>query len=161
MTKLILYRGTMKSTKSIYWTLAVLLILFTAVFNWADLNQDENKAMENWTKYSTPGQSHQFLAKQEGDWDVAVKTWMQPGAPPSESAWMAHGKMILGGRYLQIPYHGKMMGMPYEVLTTTAFDNHLDSFITSWIDNMGTVTTLTSKDSFTAVMFHSWRAAKK
>ncbi len=69
---------------------------------------------------------------------MAVKMWLLPGAPPSESEWMAHGKMILGDRYLQIQYQGMMMGMPYEVLTTTAFDNHLESFITSWIDNMGT-----------------------
>ena len=180
----------MKSPKSIFWTLAVLLIFFTASFNWALQNQDENKAMENWMKYSTPGLPHHFLAKQKGDWDVAVKMWMQPGAPPSESEWMAHGKMILGGRYLQIQYKGMMMGMQYEAITTTAFDNHLKSFITSWIDNMGTgvyqgrgildstgkvltetgemydpmmghnmdmktVTTLTSRDHFTVVMFHS------
>ncbi len=186
----------MKSTKSIFRTLAVLLILFTASFNWALQNQEENKAMENWMKYSTPGQPHQFLAKQEGDWDVAVKTWMQPGNPPSESGWMAHGKMILGGRYLQIQYKGMMMGMPYEAMTTTAFDNHLQSFITSWIDNMGTgvnqgrgildntgkvltetgemydpmmghnmdmktVTTLTSKDSFTVIMFHSMAGSEE
>jgi hypothetical protein len=188
----------MKSIKSIYWTLGILLILFTSSFNWASRQQNpvENKAMENWTKYSTPGQPHQFLAKQKGDWGVAVKMWMQPGAPPNESEWMAHGKMILGGRYLQMQYHGMMMGMHFEAITISAFDNHLKAFITTWLDNMGTgvyqgrgilddagkvltetgemydammghnmnmktVTTHSSNDRFTVVMYHSMPGAKE
>lgn len=128
----------MKSTKSLYWTFVIVVVFCSVSFSLAQQNQEENMAMENWMKYSTPGDSHQFLAKQEGDWDVAVRTWMQPDTPPNESKWMAYGKMILGGRYLQMQCKGTVMGMPYEAVIFRAFDNHQKSFITSWLDNMGT-----------------------
>ncbi len=69
---------------------------------------------------------------------MAVKVWMQPDAPASEAKWTAHGEMILGGRYLRMSQHGEMMSMPYDVVTIGAYDNHLKTFISIWIDNLGT-----------------------
>lgn len=127
----------MKSEKLIL-TLATVFILFSVSFNWAQHSPDEKTMMENWMKYATPGQPHQFLAMQEGEWALASKMWMQPGAPPSESKGMAEGKMILGGRYLQMQHHAVVMGMHYDGITIGAYDNHLMTFISIWIDNMGT-----------------------
>ncbi|NIO85798.1 MAG: DUF1579 domain-containing protein [Candidatus Aminicenantes bacterium] len=130
----------MKSTHLICLILALFLIVFTASFNLAQHQHgaDQEKSMANWMKYATPGQAHQFLAKQEGEWEMASKVWMQPGAPPAESTGKAHGKMILGGRYLQLHHHGTMMGLPFEGVAIVAYDNHLKKFISIWIDNMGT-----------------------
>jgi hypothetical protein len=46
--------------------------------------------------------------------------------------------MILGGRYLQMKYRGDSMGMSFEGIGITAFDNHLKIFHSTWIDSMGT-----------------------
>ncbi|NIM57972.1 MAG: DUF1579 domain-containing protein [Candidatus Aminicenantes bacterium] len=127
----------MKSRKLMV-TLATSFILFSASYNWTQQSPDEKTMMENWMKYATPGKPHQFLAMQEGEWEVVVKMWMRPGASPNESKGMAHGKMILGGRYLQMQHHGMMMGMHFEGITIGAYDNHLMTFISIWIDNMGT-----------------------
>jgi hypothetical protein len=136
----------MKSVKSICSVLVTLFILAATPITWAQHqhSSDENAMMENWMKYASPGKPHQFLAMREGDWEVTITMWMQPGAPSNETKGTAHGKMILGGRYLQMQQHGMMMGMHFEGTTITAYDNHLNRFISIWIDNMGTGVTQSS-----------------
>jgi hypothetical protein len=46
--------------------------------------------------------------------------------------------MIMGGRYQVSNHSGIMMDMPFEGMSTTAFDNQKKVFINTWIDNMGT-----------------------
>ncbi len=46
--------------------------------------------------------------------------------------------MILGGRYLQHETKGKAMGMPFEGLGLTGYDNIQRKYVTIWLDNMGT-----------------------
>ena len=47
-------------------------------------------------------------------------------------------KMILGGRYQEAKHTGDFQGMPFEGISTLAWDNLLKKFVTTWIDNMGT-----------------------
>jgi len=46
--------------------------------------------------------------------------------------------MILGGRYQRSVHTGDMMGMPFEGISTTGYDNGRKVFFSTWIDNMGT-----------------------
>jgi hypothetical protein len=46
--------------------------------------------------------------------------------------------MVMGGRYLKIFYQGTMMGMPFEGMGVHAYNNYLNKYIYTWIDNMGT-----------------------
>jgi Protein of unknown function (DUF1579) len=98
-------------------------------------NQDDMKAM---TAYMTPGDVHKMMAKSEGTWTGVVSMWMQPGAQTMTMTGDSKIEMILGGRYLQEKNTGTMMGMPFEGLGTTAYDNAKKIFISTWIDNAGT-----------------------
>lgn len=103
--------------------------------------QDEaaaNPEMEAWMKYMTPGKMHEMLASGVGDWTSKVTYWMEPGAEPTVSEGTSTVEMILGGRYQKSVHHGNMMGMEFEGISTTAYDNATQEFINTWIDNMGT-----------------------
>jgi hypothetical protein len=112
------------------------LILMVLPFSFAKAqSQDDMKAM---MAYSTPGEVHQMMAKSVGTWNGAITMWMQPGAPPMSMNAVAKNEMILGGRYLQATNSGQMMGMPFEGISVTGYDNAKKIFVNSWIDNFGT-----------------------
>jgi hypothetical protein len=115
----------------------LLLIVFTnfCCISVIAQSEDEMKAM---MAYSTPGEIHGLLAKSTGTWTGAITMWMQPGAPPTNSTGEAKNEMILGGRYLQSKNTGNFMGMPFEGIGVTGYDNAKKIFVNSWIDNMGT-----------------------
>jgi hypothetical protein len=94
--------------------------------------------MKAWTDYMTPGEVHKTMAKWDGSWKGDVTMWMQPGAPPMKSTSTAVNKMIMGGRYQESRHTGTMMDMPFEGISTLAWDNARKVFVSTWIDNMGT-----------------------
>ncbi len=106
----------------------------------ATASPDEQKMMDAMMKAGKPGKPHQELAKQAGSWDLAVKAWMKPGAPPLESKGAAERTMILGGRVLSEKVTGDPMGGmgPYEGFGLTGFDNVSGEYWGTWADNMGT-----------------------
>jgi hypothetical protein len=79
-----------------------------------------------------------MMAKSAGTWTGVVTYWMQPGANPTTATAEATNQMILGGRYLQTRNTGNMMGMPFEGIGVTGYDNAKKVFVSSWVDNMGT-----------------------
>lgn len=99
---------------------------------------DSATAEKNWMAYMTPGESHKMLAKWDGEWSGDIKMWMSPDAPPTINKGSATFKMLLGGRYQQGIHKGNFGGMPFEGISTTAYDNARQVFINTWIDNMGT-----------------------
>ena len=85
-----------------------------------------------------PGEHHQHMAFMEGSWDVDARFWM-PGAPgPMEAKGAAVYTPILGGRYLQQSYTSDFMGMPFEGIGTTGYDNMNKEYVATWTDNMST-----------------------
>jgi hypothetical protein len=98
-------------------------------------NQDDMKAM---MAYMAPGEVHQMMAKSVGTWTGAITMWMKPGAQPMNMTGETKYEMILGGRYLQGTNSGNMMGMPFQGISVTGYDNAKKVFVNSWIDNMGT-----------------------
>lgn len=99
---------------------------------------DSATMMKNWMAYSTPGDMHKLMASWDGTWAGDITMWHAPGAPPETSKGTAVNKMIMGGRYQVSTHTGNMMGMPFEGLSTTAYDNAKKTFISTWVDNMGT-----------------------
>jgi hypothetical protein len=93
------------------------------------------KAME---AYMTPGEVHKMMASWNGAWESDIQMWMDPAAPPVISKSKAVNKMILGGRYQEAKHTGNMMGMPFEGVSTLAYDNGKKEFVSTWVDNMGT-----------------------
>jgi hypothetical protein len=100
----------------------------------------EQKMMDAMMKAAAPGKPHQELAKHAGTWDVAVKAWMKPGAPPQESKGTAERTMILGGRVLTEKANGDPMGGmgPFEGFGLSGYDNVSGKYWGTWTDNMGT-----------------------
>ena len=66
--------------------------------------------------------------------------WMQPDTPPMVSTGAGTAEMILGGRYLLEKMSGTAMGMPFEGMGITGYDNMTGVVTSVWYDNMGTMT---------------------
>ena len=104
----------------------------------------------------TPGSQHAFLAEGAGNFKTTIKMWQDPSAPPMVSEGTAKRTMILGGRVLQEDFQTNMMGMPFEGVGHTGYDNALGKYWSTWSDNMstsvsvleGTVDTSTGKSTF-------------
>lgn len=96
---------------------------------------EENQA---WMNYMTPGEMHKMLANSNGDWKAKITFWMDENAPSQSYEATCTNTMILGGRYQQSSFKGEMMGMPFEGIGITAYDNARKVFMMNWIDNMGT-----------------------
>ncbi len=120
--------------------LFLLLACCLMIFSMHSFGQDSsgNAAMQAWMDYMTPGEMHQMLAAAIGDWDTKSTYWMNPGDDPVVSEGTTTVEMILGGRYQKSTTHSEMMGMPFEGISITAFDNATKEFNNIWIDNMGT-----------------------
>ena len=99
---------------------------------------DFQAVMEVYQKLATPGAPHNVLARMAGTWNAKVRSWMEPGGPPAESAGTSEAKMILGGRFLHMDFAGDMMGSPFTGVGVTGYDNHTKKYVSTWIDSMGT-----------------------
>lgn len=94
-----------------------------------------NKA---WAESMAIGEPHKMMAKASGTWDGEVTMWMADGAPPTTSKSTSVNTMLFGGLYQQSKHTGNMMGMPFEGMSLSAFDNTTKEYVSTWIDNMGT-----------------------
>lgn len=130
----------MKVFKNLSICLLVLFFLSSAlnVVLFAQQSEEEQKMMKKWMEYATPGENHKYFEYFVGDWEVNVKMWMTPGAEPEVSKGENTSKVILGGRFLKSYYKGTMMGMPFEGISITGYDNFKKEYVTMWIDNAGT-----------------------
>lgn len=99
---------------------------------------DSATQMKNWIDYMTPGKEHKMMSSWSGTWNASVTMWMAPGAPPMISNGTVTNSMILGGRYQQSIHKSSFNGMPFEGVSTLAFDKAKKVFIFTWLDNMGT-----------------------
>lgn len=93
--------------------------------------------MKAWEKYATPGSEHADLAKMEGEWTTEMED-LTPGMGGEKSTGTSTAKMIMGGRILQEEFKGTTMGMPFEGMALTGYDNQLKQYWSTWIDSMGT-----------------------
>lgn len=102
----------------------------------AEMSPEE--MMAAYTQANAMNANHERMARYVGDWDVAMKTWMEPGAPPLDSVGKARFELILGGRYLRQDYSASMMGMPYTGIGISGYDNARETYVDYWFDDMGT-----------------------
>jgi len=114
----------------------VLVVLFSFTSFAQDSSQDE--MMKQWQTYMTPGPEHKMLAEMVGEWEGEISMWMDPSQPPQTMMGTTKYESVLGGRYIVGHYSGEMMGMPFNGMDLTGFDNALKVYQNVWIDNMGT-----------------------
>jgi hypothetical protein len=105
--------------------------------------------MKQMMELSKLNENHKLLADLDGNWNFAIKMWMNPdpNAPPQQSKGSAVRKSVMGGRYvimdvtgkMQMPGEdGKMKDMQFKGMGVEGYDNVKQKFVASWIDNMGT-----------------------
>ncbi len=97
-----------------------------------------NAETEAMMKAATPGEQQKKLARMVGDWTFTNKMWMAPDQPPMELSGTMHADLMMGGRYVEHNWKGSFMGQPFEGRGTDAYDNIGKTYVSSWVDNMGT-----------------------
>ncbi len=86
-----------------------------------------------------PGEMHEWLAEDVGEWSGPSKMWTAPGTEPVVSNSSSTVAPIIGGRFFECKVEGEMPGMgPFEGRCITGFDNVAGNFQVVWMDCMGT-----------------------
>ena len=127
-----------RSSLGCAFVLALLMPAWAAAQAPSGQKPDEKAMMDAWMKYAVPGEPHKKLASSVGTWDVAVTTWMAPGAPPTKATATSEVRSVLGGRYLEERFSGNMMGQPFEGIGYTGYDNYKKQYVATWMDSMST-----------------------
>jgi Protein of unknown function (DUF1579) len=112
--------------------------------------EPDPEMMKKWMAFMTPGADHKVLDSMVGKWTTKVRFWMDPAGPVQESQGTAEISWIMGGRYLQEMDKGEAMGMPFEGMGLTAFDNLKKKYLGTWIDNMGTGIMVSTEGTYDA-----------
>lgn len=94
--------------------------------------------MQAWEAYCTPGPGQAEMSQWVGTWLTKSEFWMKPGGPPEVSEGVTVRYMDMDGRFLVEDHTSVFMGMPFRGRGTIGWDNGLNSFVTTWYDNMGT-----------------------
>jgi hypothetical protein len=98
----------------------------------------EEEMMAAWQAASTPGEGHRRLDPIVGTFKTRTSFTMAPGAPPQVSEGTSEHAWALGGRYVEQRYSGQAMGMPFEGLGYTGYDNAQKKYVGTWMDTFGT-----------------------
>ena len=115
----------------------------------ADAKPDDAQMMAMMMDLAKPGENHKIIEGLTGTWTYTTKFWESPdtNTPPMEYSGTSVTKPIMGGRYFQSDYtgrmqmpgaDGKMMDMEFHGMQIDGFDNVKKKFVSSWVDNMGT-----------------------
>lgn len=115
-----------------------LFVLFLTLITFSSVKAQDQDAMKKWMDYMTPGENHKNMAKMSGDWTFTSKMWMDPNQPAMESSGTAKFEMLMDGRFMKLSVKGNMMGMPFEGIGITGYDNAAKQVQSAWFDNMGT-----------------------
>jgi hypothetical protein len=99
---------------------------------------DEQAMMAQWQAAMTPSEGHARLMPMVGTWRAKTTFTMAPGAPDQVSAGTSVHRLVLGGRYLEQVYKGSSMGMPFEGIGFTGYDNVQKRYVGTWMDTFGT-----------------------
>ena len=99
---------------------------------------DMDAMMAAMMKAGTPGEAHKSMASHVGKWKVDGKMYMGPGAGPSPMMATAETEAIMGGRYTIEHFHSDFMGMPFEGMLISGYDNLSERYWNLWMDNMST-----------------------
>ncbi len=103
-----------------------------------EMTPEQQAEMEAYMKAGALGPQHELMAKHVGTYDAAIKSWMDPAAPPMESKGVAIRTLHMGGRVMHEEFQGDMMGMPFTGLSRSGYDNVSGKYWSTWTDSMST-----------------------
>ena len=99
---------------------------------------DSATEMKAMMEAGTPGEPHKMLAKSNGTWAADMTMWNGIDGQASKMSGTQVTSSILDGHYQQSKFSGKFMGMPFEGISTVAYDNTTKQYVSTWIENMST-----------------------
>ena len=102
------------------------------------MSPEEAAMMQAYQQAGTPGAPHAALAKMAGTYDLAIRSWNAPGAPPTEEKGTATRSMVLGGRVMVEQTQSTMMGQPFTGHGMHGYDNVSGKYWATWSDSMST-----------------------
>ena len=102
------------------------------------MTPEQQAEMEAYMAAGALGPQHELMAEHVGTFDVAIKSWSDPAAPPMESMGVAIRTLHMGGRVLHEEFQGDMMGMPFTGLSRSGYDNVSGKYWSTWTDSMST-----------------------
>ena len=79
-----------------------------------------------------------MLGNMTGSWTTKASMWMVPGGDAMTMEGTSENKWIMGGRYMEQRFSGNFMGMPFEGIGYTGYDNVKKQYWGTWMDNMST-----------------------
>jgi len=103
-----------------------------------NMSAQEKAMMEAYAKAGTPGPAHAALAKMAGSYDLKIRSWNAPDAPPMESTGTATRRMTLGDRVMVEEVSSSMMGQPFTGFGMHGYDNVTGKHWATWNDSMST-----------------------
>lgn len=103
-------------------------------------NEEKQKMIKLWKEYATPGENHKHLEYYIGQWESVRKVWEEPGAEAVITKQEITVEPIFGGRYLKahIKLKGDIMGMPFESMILTGYDNYKKQFFAIAVSSLDT-----------------------
>jgi hypothetical protein len=103
-----------------------------------EMTPEQKAMMEAYQKAATPGAPHAQLAKMAGSYDLSIKSWDAPGAPPMVEKGTATRSMMFDGRIMVENVESSMHGQPFMGHGMHGFDNVSGKHWSTWNDSMGT-----------------------
>ena len=101
-------------------------------------SKEEQAQMEAMMKAATPGDMHKKLDGMVGTWDAKITMYGMPGQPPTMSTGTSENSWVLGGRWIEQKFSGNFMGMPFNGIGYTGYDNIKKTYVGTWMDNFST-----------------------
>ena len=123
------------------------------------MSPEEAAMMEAYQKAGATGAQHAAMARTAGTYDLKIRSWSKPDAPPMEETGTATRRMILEGRVMAEDMQSKMMGQPFTGHGMQGHDNVSGKWWSTWNDSMSTglmVSEGTCDDSGACTFTGSW-----
>ena len=122
-----------------------IFILFASLFLLACSSSDksvepmnEAEILARVQQLTSPGDAHKNLAPLVGNWKATSKFWIDPSQAPEQSITSVSRNWILDGRFVQEIYVDKNPKQPFEGIGMLGYDNIRNTYISNWVDTMGT-----------------------
>jgi hypothetical protein len=103
-----------------------------------EMTPEQKAEMEAYRKAGTPGPQHARMAATAGTYDLALKSWHEPGGPAMDETGTATRTVILEGRVIAEDLSSSMMGQPFTGHGMSGYDNVTEKHWSTWTDSMST-----------------------
>jgi hypothetical protein len=105
-----------------------------------ELSPEDQKVMDLYKKYASPGENHKFLDYFVGKWESSQKIWMEAGKEPLTRKQEISVESLFEGRFTSahIKTIGEVMGMTIEGIVVTGYDNYKKQFVSVTFGTSGT-----------------------